>query len=99
MIDRTKAMFFNGEYQGKIALDYMPPEKAQRWKAEAAALNCATCNDENCPVRFNGDRLPADAGGKSQCLRWAQEFTPLAWRNPDGYVIIMPQEVFDTIRA
>ena len=98
-IDSRRKMFFNGEYGGRLALDYLPPETAERWWAEAAALECSSCNVEECAFRFKEERLPEDAGGNCQCIRWAEKFTPLAWRNPDGRVIVMPQEILDAIRA
>lgn len=32
-------------------------------------------------------------------LRWAKAYAPLAWRNPDGRTIILPQEIIDAIRT
>jgi len=77
----------------------LPTEVSDRWKAERRMLDCSQCDDEACEFRFKQDRFPEDAGGKGQCLRWAQEFTPLAWKNQDGRVIIMPQEVIDRLKA
>ena len=95
---RSREQLFTGDYHGNLALSHMPPEVADCWRDEAAALKCSTCFQENCKFRDKHERLPDDAGGEGQCLRWAQEFTPLAWRNVDGRVIVMPQEVLDTIR-
>lgn len=81
------------------ALDYSPPEIAARLRREKRLLDCSDCPDGACAFRFSQDRLPEDAGGKGRCLRWAQEFTPLAWRNQDGRIIIMPQEVIDRLKA
>ena len=96
---RTREQFFTGDHHGRVGLDYMPPEIAARWRAEADALNCNSCYMTDCKFRNKHERLPDDAGGEGQCLRWAQKFTPLAWRNLDGRVIVMPQEVLDAIRA
>lgn len=95
----NREMFLKGIPGAAYHLDYASPEVAARLRSEAKLLDCSRCDDEACTFRFKNDRLPEDAGGKSQCLRWAQEFTPLAWRNPDGRIIIMPQEVIDRLKA
>lgn len=79
--------------------DFLPPEPAAQYRAEQELLDCSNCDDEKCAFRFKNERFPEDAGGKGQCLRWAQKFTLLAWRNQDGRVIIMSQEVLDKLKA
>ena len=94
-----REMFLKGIPGSSYATCGIPAEVSDRWYAEQRLLNCSQCDDEACVARFKQDRFPEDVGGKGQCLRWAQEFTPLAWRNQDGRVIIMPQEVIDRLKA
>lgn len=94
-----REMFLKGIPGSAYHLDFLSAETVARLRAEREALNCSYCDDEACAFRFKQDRLPEDVGGKSQCLRWAQEFTPLAWRNQDGRVIIMPQEIIDKLKS
>ena len=95
----SREMLLKGISGSWHAAHSVPAEIFNHWKAEAKLLDCSRCDDEVCAFRFKQDRFPEDAGGHSQCLCWAQEFTPLAWRNPDGRVIVMPQEVIDRLKA
>lgn len=94
-----REMFLKSVPGAAYILEYSAPEIAARLKTEKRLLDCSDCLDELCAFRFSQDRLPADAGGKGQCLRWAQEFTPLAWRNQEGRVIIVPQEAIDRLKT
>ena len=94
----TRKGYFNGECGASAVVDYLPKEITERWREEARLLECRTCLDRECQFRYKDARLPEDAGGQGQCLRWAKEFTPLAWRNADGRVIIIPQEAVDRLR-
>ena len=89
----------DGGYVSRMALSTLPADLRQAYTAEVQAVNCNSCDDAECRFRHDRKRLPADAGGESQCLRWAKAFAPLAWRNPDGCTIILPQEIIDAIRA
>ena len=89
----------DGGYVSRMALSTLPVDLRQAYAAEVKAVNCNTCDDAECRFRYDRKRLPADAGGESQCLRWAKAYAPLAWRNPDGRTIILPQEIIDAIRT
>lgn len=99
MTDRTRELLFTGDKRALCALDYLGKARAERTRRELAAVDCTTCGDDSdmCPWRFKVERLPSDAGGQSQCLRWAREFGGISWRNPDGHVIIMPQEAVEAL--
>ena len=94
-----REMYLKSVPGSAYSMDFLSPEMAARYRTEKQLLNCSDCDDEACAFRFKQDRFPEDVGGKGQCLRWAQEFTPLAWRNQDGRVIIMPQEIIDKLKA
>lgn len=94
-----REMFLKGIPGSAYHLDHVSSEVATRLRTEAKLLDCSCCDDDACTFRFKQDRFPQDAGGKGQCLRWAREFTPLAWRNQDGRVIVMPQDIIDKLKT
>ena len=93
----TKRMFLDGEYGAIVSAEHTGQDK--QWRREREAINCTTCHDELCKFRNKDERYPVDAGGESQCLRWAQEFGGICWRNPDGTVILVPDKIVEAIRG
>ena len=70
------------------------------WKQQYDLCNCRTCLEQNdCSFSGKKERFPLDAGGKGQCLRLAQAESDFAFRNVDGRVIVLPEEIVNKIIA
>lgn len=95
----SREMLFSDSWQSGVALSNLPPQVAEATRREISAVQCSTCLDSECKHRGRTDRLPIDAGGKSQCLRWAKLVSRYSFRNGDGTVIIIPDEVIAAIKA
>ena len=84
----AKELYFAGE----------PVPSEEEWYTERKLIDCSDCLYD-CPQKNRPERLPADAGGKGQCLRHAQYLSDFAFRNVDGSVIILPDEIIQAIRG
>lgn len=93
-----KARYFERDAAGYLLPHKLPKEQAEAWRHEYNLCNCNSCQDEGCKVRQSSARFPVDAGGQDQCLRLMKEKTPYVWRNADGRVIVIPDEVVKAIR-
>ena len=69
------------------------------WKREFELCNCQTCYDMECKARNKKTRFPEDAGGECQCLPLAQDKSKFAFRNVDGAVVILPENIVSNILA
>ena len=73
--------------------------EVQQWRKEYSLCDCLRCYDRECTCREKNIRFPASAGGRDQCLRYARTLIKYAFRNPDGTVIIIPDEIIEAIRG
>ena len=69
------------------------------WKRQFQLCDCLTCFDRDCKARDKSSRFPCDSGGDGQCLRLAQAESDFAFRNVDGRVIVLPEEIVNKIIA
>ena len=87
MINQAKLWYL----QGKNYISHLP-----EWTKERELIACETCF-EDCKFRNRKERLPSDAGGECQCLRYAKEMCGYAFKNSDGRVVIIPPEIIRQI--
>ena len=81
------------------ALDGLSDEIRNEWITEKELINCLDCRmNAECIHARTSDRLPADAGGKGQCIRLAEHLSPYAFQNTNGDVITIPSEIVAAIR-
>ena len=72
---------------------FLSDPRAEEWREEYQRCNCKTCYDENCKARFRGIRFPVDVGGQGQCIRNESAKNRFAFRNVDGTVIVIPEDI------
>jgi len=89
-----KARYFQSEAQS-----WKVSKVVDEWREEYALCDCATCYDDKCMYRRKVERFPLDAGGQNQCLRLMQSKSRYAWRNGNGDVITIPEEVVSAING
>lgn len=95
-----KAAYFDSNCSAYRAPHDTPHEVLMEWKREWDLCNCRDCYDWDCKSRNSGpDRFPLDAGGKNQCLRLMKDKTDYVFRNGDGTVITIPDEIVKLIRG
>ncbi len=69
-----------------------------KWNKEIELIDCDTCGEQrDCPAYMKESRYPVDAGGAGQCLRLEEFRSPYAFRNGNGDVVVIPDEVVDRI--
>ena len=94
-----KAQYFQSGAQAWKVPPRTPAEVISKWRKEYELCDCATCYDDQCQYRFKVERFPLDAGGQDQCLRLMQSKSRYTWRNGNGEVITIPDEVVSAING
>lgn len=94
-----KPQYFQSGAQGWKVPPGTPAEAVSEWRKEYDLCDCSTCYDRECQHRNKDARFPLDAGGQAQCLRLMQSKSRYTWRNGNGEVITVPDEVVNAIRG
>lgn len=94
-----KAAYFDSDCSSYRAPSDTPHEVLMEWKREWNLCNCRDCYDRDCRFRNSQDRFPVDADGKNQCLRLMKDKTDYVFRNGNGTVITIPDEIVKLIRG
>ena len=89
----NKQAYLKGEYY----LCNATPETKEEYSIEKDLINCDTCGLRDCGYRNSEDRFPIDAGGKGQCIRLEEYKSDYAFRNDNGLIIVIPDEVIERI--
>ena len=97
MVNKSRRMIFFREYMWNDAFSNMDKRMKEKTEKELKLVECSTCYDTECVYRNKDERFPPDAGGKGQCLRWAQDQYPICWRNVSGEIVAIPPDVMDAI--
>ena len=101
MLDEWRVKIFNNAPDARISLNRLDEPTRKKTRMELELVDCSTCYDHDCVYRDSKERLPQDAGGRGQCLRWAEwaySDNPFFWRNPGGDIIVIPPEIIEAIR-